>query len=286
MRPNQLLNVDCREGLTRLPAGSVPLTVTSPSYDKLRVFGGHACNFEVFQEVAAELYRVTAPGGYVCWVVADQIKNHQLSCTKLRQALHFRDIGFWLNHEIYLISKGMRRQTNRYSAQVAMAYVFSKGKPRTLHYFNGKRQYLNLLWDRPNTCVGKRNRFSKRNKNGHQESFKTGGLVAAYGPRTNAWEYVVGGSNTHKDKCLVGSPTAQALMAEKQAEDLILAFSRPGELVLDPFSGCATTAKMALLNFRQYLGFEVWDKAHQLALQRLTGAKAKLASHIEAQLAG
>ena len=63
-------------------------------------------------------------------------------------------------------------------------------------------------------------------------------------------------------------------MPEAMAEDLIVSFSRPGELVLDPFSGEGTTAKMALLNHRDYLGFEIWPKAYQLSVKRLARAHA------------
>ena len=46
-------------------------------------------------------------------------------------------------------------------------------------------------------------------------------------------------------------------MPESLAEDLILSFSEIGDLVLDPFSGSGTSAKMAFLNHRKFLDFEV-----------------------------
>ena len=53
------------------------------------------------------------------------------------------------------------------------------------------------------------------------------------------------------------------------AEDHILAWSRPGDLVFDPMAGSGTTLKMALLNNRRYLGFEIHKPYYEIAQKRL-----------------
>ncbi len=63
---------------------SIQLTVTSPPYDNLRTYNGFTWDFE---SVAKELYRVTKPGGVVCWVVADATVNGSETGTSFRQAL-------------------------------------------------------------------------------------------------------------------------------------------------------------------------------------------------------
>ena len=62
-------------------------------------------------------------------------------------------------------------------------------------------------------------------------------------------------------------------MAEAMAEDHILSWSRPGDLVLDPFCGAGTTCKMALVNDRHYLGMEIHKPYHKLAIKRLENAR-------------
>ena len=52
---------------------------------------------------------------------------------------------------------------------------------------------------------------------------------------------------------------------------LIRAFSKPGELVLDPFLGSGTTAVAAALAGRDYLGIELERKYCDLAVRRLEG---------------
>ena len=50
---------------------------------------------------------------------------------------------------------------------------------------------------------------------------------------------------------------------------LIRMFSFVGETVLDPFSGMATTGRVALQNNRSYIGFETNPVYHNESLRRL-----------------
>ena len=52
-------------------------------------------------------------------------------------------------------------------------------------------------------------------------------------------------------------------------ERIIKASSNPGDMVLDPFAGCATTCVEAELQGRQWIGIDIWDKAHEVVIKRL-----------------
>ena len=52
-------------------------------------------------------------------------------------------------------------------------------------------------------------------------------------------------------------------------ERIIKASSNPGEVVLDPFCGCATTPVAAERLGRQWGGVDIWDEAYDQVLQRL-----------------
>ncbi|MEO1343517.1 MAG: DNA methyltransferase [Pseudomonadota bacterium] len=54
---------------------------------------------------------------------------------------------------------------------------------------------------------------------------------------------------------------------------LIKAFSKPGDLVLDPFLGSGTTAVAAVLNRRKAIGVELEERYCELARRRLAGAE-------------
>jgi len=60
-----------------------------------------------------------------------------------------------------------------------------------------------------------------------------------------------------------------AVFNERLVRDLIRSYSVTGNVVLDCFSGVGTTAKIALLNNRRYLGFEIYQFYHDLAVKRL-----------------
>ena len=255
---NRLVLCDCVNGMESVETDSIPLTVTSPPYDNLRIFSGSPWDFEVFKRIARQLYRITAPGGVVCWVVQDQVIKGGLTGTKMRQALFFQELGFSISHEITMISKGFRNQSDRrYPNQVQTGFVFSKGKIKT----------INLIRDRANVTAGTKGRFSKCHPDGRRETISSGHLIQSHGIRTNVWTYKVGGSKTTKDKFAFDAHSA--IMPEEMAEDFIVSFSNPGDLVFDPMAGTGTTCKMAWLNFRDYLGFEIWEQAYLAAVERL-----------------
>ena len=65
-----------------------------------------------------------------------------------------------------------------------------------------------------------------------------------------------------------GYPTQKPLALY---ERIILASSNKGDVVLDPFAGCATTCVAAERLGRQWVGIDIWDKAHETVVDRLRG---------------
>ena len=52
-------------------------------------------------------------------------------------------------------------------------------------------------------------------------------------------------------------------------ERIIKASSNPGDFVLDPFAGCATTPVAAERLGRHWIGMDIWDGAYQMVIDRL-----------------
>ena len=65
---------------------------------------------------------------------------------------------------------------------------------------------------------------------------------------------------------ITGYPTQKPLSLYRR---IIQASSNKGDLVLDPFCGCATTPVAAEQLGRQWVGMDIWDKAHATVLNRL-----------------
>ncbi len=64
----------------------------------------------------------------------------------------------------------------------------------------------------------------------------------------------------------VGYPTQKPIALY---ERIIKASSNEGNIVLDPFCGCATTLIAAERLGRQWVGMDIWNKAHDLVIERL-----------------
>ena len=71
-----------------------------------------------------------------------------------------------------------------------------------------------------------------------------------------------------EDKRKYGHPT---IKPESIIESLVLNSSEPGGVVMDPFSGSGTICAVAKRLGRQYLGFEINPKWHQVSIDRLAG---------------
>ena len=264
---NKIYNMDCLEGMKLLPDECIDLTVTSPPYDNLRDYNNEVTwNFEKFQEIAKELFRVTKPGGVVVWVVGDATINGSETGTSFRQALYFKEIGFNLHDTmIYQKDSCPFPETNRYYPAFEYMFVLSKGKPKT----------VNLIADKPNKRYGEKITGTGRNSDGTLKPHtavknKTNRTVKKFGVRTNVWLYRVGKWKITKDEYAYKHP---AMFPEQLAEDHIISWSNPGDIVLDPFLGSGTTAKMALLNNRNFIGFEISKEYCEIAEQRISQIK-------------
>ena len=270
---NRIFLSDCIRGMRSLADVSVPMALTSPPYDGIRDFFGNTIDDLKFDEIAKELARVVMPGGVVAWVVGDQIgEDGGFTGTGFRQVERFRQLGFRL-HDVVAMTKSRSRfpRTVRYALSPEFAFIVSKGRPRS----------INLIRDRPNKQPGRRQFFVRRRGNGLIEPAGGGGVVGEWGVRGHVWNYSVARGQNTPDLYAHEHP---ALMAEAMAEDLIRSWSRPGDLILDPMCGAATSCKMALLNDRNYLGFEVHEPYHRLAVRRMNEAHAEYRGHLDGWL--
>lgn len=257
MEKYRLILGDCLDKMKEMDDGCVDLTVTSCPYDNLRTYDGviDTWNFDKFKEIAKELYRVTADGGVVVWVIGDSTVKGSETGTSFRQALYFMELGFNL-HDTMIWNKGSFAfpSKGRYHQVFEYMFVFSKGIPKT----------FNPIKDRENKYVGTRG-ASGRKANGERNTGKSE-VREKWGQRFNIWSYPIGGGHSASDKIAFEHP---AIFPEKLAEDHILSWSNEGDVVFDPFMGSGTTGKMAILNNRQFVGIELNEKYFEISKKRI-----------------
>jgi DNA modification methylase len=235
---NRIYNENCVDTMQRMDSGAIDLVVTSPPYDNLREYNGYEFDFEA---IAAELVRVIKPGGVIVWVIGDQVIKGSESGSSFRQALHFMELGLSL-HDTMIYEKNSpaypaRADGNRYTQIFEFMFVLSKGKPEA-----------QLICDKPNKWAGFKD-FSGKLKN----------PVPEFSPRNNIWRYVTSFNGVKHP-----APFPEAL-----AQDHILTWSKPGQTVYDPFIGSGTTAKMSLLNGRNFIGSEISAEYIAIANKRI-----------------
>ena len=256
MKTNVIHCMDNVEGLrTNIPDNSIDLTVTSPPYDDLREYEGE-WDFN-FKELAQELYRVTKKGGVVVWVVGDQTINGSETGNSFRQALYFKKIGFNLHDTmIYKKNGGLPLNDCRYEPMFEYMFILSKNKPKTFNPIKIKTKW-----------AGEIKKSTSRQKNGEiKKAWNYGKPVKNKKVKSNVWTYGVGYMKSAKDKIAYKHP---AILPEKLAKDHIKSWSNEGDVVLDPFMGSGTTAKMSEILDRKWIGFEISQKYVNLAYKRV-----------------
>ena len=244
---NKNYNENCLDTMARMPDGFIDLTVTSPPYDNLRTYNGYSFDFE---NVAKELFRVTKDGGVVVWIVSDATVKGSESGTSFRQALYFKEIGFNLYDTMIWRKPSPQAPTEgRYYDVFEYMFIFSKQKPKT----------LNLLADRKNSSFGMKSKKETRSCK-EDRKYKDGvRIVKEYSRRFNVWDISRGSSKTNHP----------AVFPEQLANDHILSWSQEGDLVYDPFMGSGTTAKMCILNKRNWIGSELSSEYCEIIEQRI-----------------
>jgi len=227
MQMNLIYNENCLKTMKRMPENFIDLTVTSPPYDNLRKGEYEGLSEKDWKQIIKGLYKITKEGGVVVWVVADAIVNNSETGTSFKQALYAMKIGFNLHDTMYYEKNSpahpVPKTGNRYSQLIEYMFIWSKGLPKT----------ANLICDRVNL-------YPKRFPN-----------TPPKGPRFNIWKYTTSKVNPSKHP---------AVFPEELVQDHIRTWSIKGDLIYDPFMGGGTTARVAKVLGRNYIGSEISKK--------------------------
>ena len=247
---NKIYCMDNVEGMKLLDTESVDLTVTSPPYDDLRDYNGYSFDFE---NIVKNLFRITKNGGVVVWIVGDATIKGNETGTSFKQALYFKEIGFNL-HDTMIWNK------NGFSAVGSLKYRYAPVFEYMFIFCKNKIKTFNPIKDRKTINGGKIASGTIRQKDGSMKPMSKKMVINEYGQRYNIWDI-----SPHRQK----GKNHPAPFPEKLAEDHIISWSNERDLVLDPFMGSGTTAKMAKLNNRNYIGFDSSQEYCDIADNRL-----------------
>ena len=251
MELHKIYNEDCLTTMSGMPDNFVEFIITSPPYDDLRNYKGYKFEFE---KIAFELYRILKVGGVLIWVVGDKTENGSETGTSFKQALFFKEkVGFNIHDTmIYYKNNPMPTTGDRYHQHFEYMFALSKTSPQTFNAIKEDTKYKGMA--------------NMKNRG------ETGSLDYKKVERTsekkigNVFFYSIGGGISTKDKIAYQHP---AIFPEQLVYDQIITWTNESDLVYDPFMGSGTTAKIASLTNRRWLGSEISKDYVAIAEQRL-----------------
>jgi adenine-specific DNA-methyltransferase len=240
---------DCREMLRQVPDRAVQLVVTSPPYNLGKEYESrlHLDDYVAQQrEVIAECARVLSNRGSICWQVGNYVDSGAI--IPLDSLLYpiFSNLGLKMrNRIVWHFEHGLhcsRRLSGRYETILWFTkgddYVFEMDAIRVPQKYPGKKYFKG-----PKTGQYSCNPLGKN--------------------PGDVWTIPNVKSN-HVEK--TGHPCQFPV---ELIERLVLALSREGDWVLDPFLGTGTSIIAALRHQRRGIGAEVVRKYIDLAKSRI-----------------
>jgi site-specific DNA-methyltransferase (adenine-specific) len=240
MEYNTIKKIDCIEGLKELSDNSVNVIVTSPPYNKKGLIGKNKVGNQIWGKYSID-YETYGDdmneGDYENWMIEFLNECHRV----LKP-----DGSFFFNHKPRRHNNQCFLPTDFISKSNVILYQLiiwnRKNSP------NIRKEHLvpcteHIYWFRKDKPKSYRSRLNKEYI-------------------SEVWNITVGRQGDHP------APFPEILV-----ENCLKLSSDDGDLVLDPFMGSGTTAKVASVMARNYLGFEIDEKYLNISLDKVINSK-------------
>ena len=287
---DRIFCADARD-MRAVPDRSVQLVVTSPPYNVAKDYTDHNDSMSLEEYLAMldavwqECHRVLAPGGRLCINVANTDRKPYLSLVSLvDEQLRTSDCA-WLHRGHIIWHKGA-------SAGISTAWgSFTKSSNPTLrdvHEYitiwskdqlqldgggltgitgNEFVAWTRSIW-RPEEKLKELERKILAKLADARRRDKEDAWIAESIARS-VWGQAPEESETVWTMTTETSVDHPAPFPEELPRRLMLLYTEPGNVVLDPFMGSGSTAVAAVMTGRRYVGYDVSEEYCRLAEQRL-----------------
>ena len=206
-------------------------------------------------------------GAFLCWLGVRLLEMHRILRDDGSIYLHIDHTAHAYVKALMDAIFGRRNFRNEivwsYRTGGASRNNFSRKHDVILWYTMGNDYTFNLQKEKAYTKSKNRKPGIINYGGGTAEFFEDEDGVYNFVNMRDVWDVPYIGST---DAERTGYPTQKPLALYDR---IIQASSNPGDMVLDPFCGCATTPVVAERLGREWVGMDIWDQAYQVVLNRL-----------------
>lgn len=235
--------------LRQIPNKTAGLVVTSPPYNIGKPYEKkiNLCEYiEQQEKVIKESIRILRDDGSICWQVGNYVENSSIVPLDILLYPIFNKYGLKLrNRIIWHFGHGLHAK-KRFSGRYEVILWFTKSDK---YIFN--LDPIRIPQKYPNK------KYFKGPKKGELSCHPLGKNP------TDVWEIPNVKSN-HPEKTIHPCQFPVELI-----ERLVLAFTNPGDWVIDPFIGVGSTAIASLLHGRRSAGADIIEEYIKIAKQRI-----------------
>lgn len=282
---DSVINSDAEQALTALPNQSVQCIITSPPYYRQR---DYLDDSQIGQESTPEQYidhlvsvfeecrRVLKPDGLLWLNLGDKYSEGRLLGMPWRLSLAMADAGWVLRSDVIWHKCNAMPSSVKNRPTTDHEYVFMFSVQADYYYDADSIREPHITFTEESRMRGGRNHFGKRG--GTPEEGKNGGNPNLHNGRWDQAFHPLGrNKRTVWSIPLSKFPEAHfAVFPEKLVEICILASSKRGDCVLDPFCGSGTTLMVARRHGRHFIGIDCNQEYCLMAQKRLNGVQTEL----------
>ncbi|MFA6529026.1 MAG: site-specific DNA-methyltransferase [Candidatus Gracilibacteria bacterium] len=256
---------DCLDVLKKLPANSVDLIVTSPPYADQRksTYGGIGPDkyVEWFSSISEELLRVLHPKGTFVLNIKEKVVNGERHTYVMELVIEMRKQGWLWTEEFIWHKKNCfpGKWPNRFRDSWERLLQFNKQKD------------FNMYQDEVRVPMGDWAKTRLKNLSETDKRRDNSKVGSGFGKNVSKW---VGRDLAYPTNVLVmatesSNKNHSAVFPRELPSWFIKLFTKPGDVVLDPFLGSGTTSVAAFLLDRNSIGIEVKEEYHKLAIENI-----------------
>ncbi|KRH98109.1 site-specific DNA-methyltransferase [Cylindrospermopsis sp. CR12] len=279
---NKVLCGDIRDVASSIPDNYIQAIVTSLPYFGHRNYSGNEAsvreigregNLLNYVKNVIDCFEALKPklrnDGLLWLNIGDTYRNKELQGVPWRVAFALKDTGWILRSDIIWKKPNAMPSSVKNRPTTDHEYVFLFSKSADYYYDADSIREPHVTFSENSKMRGGRNHLGKRNgtpengKNAGNQNLHDGRWDQAFHPmgrnKRTVWEIPLG---KFRDAHF-------AVFPEALVETCVLASTKKGDVVFDPFTGSGTTGVVALRNDRKFIGCDLVKEYQEMAQKRI-----------------